>query len=66
MNHMYLLQEHATYMAKNLTALDIHRMKNTFGLNRKFRRSLASKASKGKLTSRDLPLWLVAKHYTYA
>jgi hypothetical protein len=29
-------------------------------------RDLTNKAQKGKLTSRDIPMWLVARHYTAA
>lgn len=51
----------AQAFAQNATPYDIMVAGKGLGLNRSYRRRLASKSHKGTLTASDLPSWFVLK-----
>ncbi|ANJ20779.1 hypothetical protein HYO99_gp45 [Roseobacter phage RD-1410W1-01] len=59
------LEEFARNWAKELTLLEVHRLKHA-GLNRAFRRKIAHKIRRGTLAGNDIPLPLVLQKFTGA
>lgn len=65
MNNLYQtnpFNAYAEQLARVANPLLIHRLKAA-GLNRAFRRRLASLSSKGQLRGHHFPFWLVASLY---
>lgn len=59
-----LFLEAAKAFARNATPYDIMTHGKSIGLNRAYRRRLASKSHKGTLTPRDIPVWFLARLIT--